>query len=176
MPMTRQLIIVEDDASTRRSLSRWARVSGYDVVAFDSASAFLACDIRVEDCCLILDIGLPGIDGPALKRRLIAKGQDLPTVFITALTDDEIDIALSGIAAPCVLRKPFESAALEAAIKAIGDRVHRSIPGALLPPWDQGPMTSWDRCRYAVLVALRTHEDRHARSRNDLSSEQDINR
>ena len=117
--MTRQLIIVEDDASTRRSLTRWAKVSGYEVLAFASASAFLACDIHVTDCCLILDVGLPDIGGGELKRQLVASERDLPTVFITALTDDEVAVALRGIEAPCVLHKPFDCTSLEAAIEAV---------------------------------------------------------
>jgi FixJ family two-component response regulator len=103
----------------RRSLTRWAKVSGYEVLTFASASAFLACDIHVRDGCLILDIGLPDLGGGELKRLLIAKGRDLPTVFITALNDDDVDTALKGIDAPHVLRKPFDMALLEAAIDAV---------------------------------------------------------
>jgi FixJ family two-component response regulator len=114
-----KLIIVEDDASQRRSLTRWAKVNGYEVLAFSSATAFLACDIHLKEACLILDIGLPDIGGGELKRRLIAAGRDLPTVFITALTDDQIDIALRGIDTPQVLRKPFDTASLEATIEAV---------------------------------------------------------
>ena len=74
---TRQLIIVEDDASTRRSLMRWARANGYEVLAFASASAFLDGDIDVSRTCLILDVWLPDIDGGELKRlhrRMVASG------------------------------------------------------------------------------------------------------
>ena len=118
--MTRQLIIVDDDASVRRSLTRWAKVSGYEVIAFASACAFLACDIDTTECCLILDVGLPDIDGGEVKRRLIAKGRDLPTIFMSGLNDDEVAIALFGVGAPYVLRKPFDTASLEAAIEALG--------------------------------------------------------
>jgi two-component system response regulator FixJ len=118
--MTRKLIIVDDDASVRRSLTRWAKVSGYEVIAFSSACAFLACDIDTTGSCLILDVGLPDINGGEVKRRLIAKGRDLPTVFITGLNDDEVAIALFGVGAPHVLRKPFDTAWLEAAIEALG--------------------------------------------------------
>ena len=52
--------------------------------------------------------------------QLIAKGQNLPTVFITGLTDDEVVVALRWIDAPHVLRKPFDTASLEAAIEALG--------------------------------------------------------
>jgi FixJ family two-component response regulator len=103
----------------RRSLTRWAKVSGYEVLAFASASAFLACDIHVKDGCLILDVGLPDLGGGELKRLLIAKGRDLPTVFITALNDEDVTDALAGIDAPHILRKPFDMTLLESAIKAV---------------------------------------------------------
>jgi len=116
-----KLIIIEDDASMRRSLTRWAKVSGYEVFAFASASAFLACDIHIhtKDACLILDLGLPDIGGAELTRRLIAAGKDLPTVFITGFTEAEIALALAGIDAPHVLRKPFDTASLAAEIVAL---------------------------------------------------------
>ena len=116
--MLRQVIIVEDDMSTRRSLVRWAKACGYEAVGFASASAFLACDIHATESCLILDVGLPDINGADLKRRLIAEHRDLPTVFITALTEPETAAALRGLEDVPVLRKPFDTAALAAAIKA----------------------------------------------------------
>ena len=103
----------------RRSLTRWAKVSGYEVFAFASASAFLACDIHVMDACLVLDLGLPDIGGAELKRRLVAAGRDLPTVFITGFSDAQIAVALAGIDAPRVLRKPFDPASLAAEIDVI---------------------------------------------------------
>jgi len=115
----RKLIIIEDDASMRRSLTRWAKASGYEVFAFASASAFLDCDIHTKDACLILDLGLPDIGGAELKRRLITVGKDLPTIFITGFSEAEITLALTGIDAPRVLRKPFDPASLAAEIEAL---------------------------------------------------------
>jgi FixJ family two-component response regulator len=119
LPTIHKLIIIEDDASMRRSLTRWAKVSGYEVFAFASASAFLACDIHTKAACLILDLGLPDIGGAELKRRLIAAGKDLPTVFITGFTEAQIALALAGIDAPRVLRKPFDPTSLAAEIEAL---------------------------------------------------------
>jgi FixJ family two-component response regulator len=114
----RRLYIVEDDDSTRRALVRWARVGGYEVHAFDCAEAFLTSDFALVGACLILDIGLPDCSGAELKRRLIATGRDLPTVFISGFTDAEVARALEGLDAPRVLHKPFDNAELIAAIAA----------------------------------------------------------
>ncbi len=118
MSQIRTLIIIEDDASMRRSLTRWAKVSGYEVFAFASASAFLACDIHAEDACLILDLGLPDMGGGELKRRIIEAGRDLPTVFITGFTEAQISGEMKGIDVYRVLRKPFDTALLAAEIDA----------------------------------------------------------
>jgi FixJ family two-component response regulator len=114
-----RLYIVEDDDSTRRALVRWARVVGYDVLAFDCAEAFLTCGFSHDGACLILDVGLPGCGGAELKRRLIASGRDMPTVFISGFTDAEVARALEGLDTPRVLRKPFDNADLVAAIAAV---------------------------------------------------------
>ena len=119
MANIRKLIIVEDDASIRRSLTRWAKVNGYEVFGFASASAFFACDIYAKDMCLILDLGLPDISGGEVKRRLLLSGKDLPTVFITGLADEQIAAELADIESPYVLRKPFDDTLLAAAIEAV---------------------------------------------------------
>ena len=113
--MNRRLIVVDDDASVRRAILRWARVSGYEATSFDCARMFLATAIP-PGACLILDVGLPDLDGAEVKRQLIADGRDLPTVFISALGEEELAQALAGVEAPRVLRKPFEVAALAAAL------------------------------------------------------------
>ncbi|HTP98719.1 MAG TPA: response regulator [Casimicrobiaceae bacterium] len=116
--MARRLIIVEDDASTRRALIRWAKAAGYQAVAFASSQAFLACEIHTTDACLVLDLGLPGMTGAALKRKLVGEHRDLPTVFITALASPETTQLLRGLEGIPVLRKPFDAEDLAAAIES----------------------------------------------------------
>lgn len=116
-----RIYVVEDDRSTRRALVRWALLAGYEAVAFDCGEAFLASDRATAEACLILDVGLPDCSGGDLKRRLIAMGRDLPTVFISGFTDAQIATDLAGLVAPRVLHKPFSNADLESAIAAVAD-------------------------------------------------------
>jgi FixJ family two-component response regulator len=70
---------------------------------------------------LILDIGLPGMSGPDLHQELIRRGQDIPTIFITAQGDPSLSPRLVARGAVACLFKPFsDTALLEALNVAIG--------------------------------------------------------
>jgi FixJ family two-component response regulator len=64
---------------------RLLQASGYNVLVFSSAEEFLE-DGRAVDC-LILDIGLPGISGLELVRRIDTNRDSTPIVFVTARDD-----------------------------------------------------------------------------------------
>ena len=65
------MVLVDDDASLRRALSRAIRLAGFEVDAFDSAEALLAQGLPDSNACLVLDIDLPGMKGTELQRRLV---------------------------------------------------------------------------------------------------------
>lgn len=115
-----RIYIVEDDASTRKALLRWARLGGYDACAFATATEFLGSALATEGAGLILDLGLPDLEGAEVKRRLVAEGRDLPTVFVSGFTEGEIARSLAGFDHPTVLRKPFDHASLSAALASLG--------------------------------------------------------
>ena len=101
------MLLVDDDESLRRALTRTIRLAGYDVKAFSSAEILIASGVSDCDVCLVLDVVLPGMDGVACKRMLDAAGRRVPTVFITALTPAEVSEPLSGVSSIAVLHKPF---------------------------------------------------------------------
>jgi FixJ family two-component response regulator len=104
-PATTQVVIVDDDASVCKALSRLFRAAGIESVSYDSAEKFLADERLPEPDCLILDIQLTGMSGLELQQTLRAKGRDVPIIFITAF--DELDSRLQAEAAGCAayLRK-----------------------------------------------------------------------
>jgi FixJ family two-component response regulator len=111
------VLLVDDDASMRRALSRTIGLAGFEVETFSSAELLLARGVRPSDACLVLDVDLPGMDGIACKRTLDAGGgRSLPTVFVTALAPADVGDALAGLGATTVLYKPFDQAALLEAI------------------------------------------------------------
>ena len=116
MTPTRSLVsVVDDDESVRESLPDLLREFGFRARAFASAEEFLASDCIGETRCLILDIAMPGMSGPALQRELTRRHSAIPIVFITAQRDDKIGPRLLAAGAVNLLFKPFsETALLEA--------------------------------------------------------------
>jgi FixJ family two-component response regulator len=78
---------MEDDFSVRQALSGLLRSAGWNVEVFDSADQFLKRPRRAAPCCLVLDVGLPGLNGLDLQALMIELHDDIPIVFITGLGD-----------------------------------------------------------------------------------------
>jgi FixJ family two-component response regulator len=110
------IAIVDDDQWMRRSLQRLLKSAGYRSEAFISAEHYLAARNHEETGCIILDIGLPGMNGFELERLLTAEHNRLPIVFVSARNEPEVrdEAALAGAVA--FLGKPFDDNALLDAI------------------------------------------------------------
>ena len=115
--------IVEDDASFRKSMERLVRGFGYEVVAFDSASAFLAQESIRHPGCLLLDVQLPDVDGLHLQQKLIEKGFSLPVIFMTGHGTVPMSVQAMKNGAVDFLLKPFTAGNL---LNAIANAVERN--------------------------------------------------
>jgi FixJ family two-component response regulator len=109
--------VVDDDESVRESLPDLLRDLGYSARLFSSAEEFLASDCVVETGCLILDITMPGMSGPALQQELTARGHEIPVIFITA-QDETVRTRLLEQGAVECLFKPFSDTSLFEALNA----------------------------------------------------------
>jgi FixJ family two-component response regulator len=119
MTAIRSLVsVVDDDESVRESLPDLLREFGFAARAFASAEEFLASDCVGDTNCLILDIAMPGMSGPALQLELSRRESAIPIVFITAERDDSIRPRLLQAGAVDCLFKPFSEAALLEALGA----------------------------------------------------------
>ena len=119
MIVSRSLVcVVDDDESVRESLPDLLERFGFAVRAFASAEAFLASDVMSMTECLILDIAMPGMGGPALQEELLRLRHPIPIVFITAHGDDTVRPRLIEAGAVECLFKPFSEAALRDAVNA----------------------------------------------------------
>jgi len=113
MKESRSLIaVVDDDESMRESLPDLLREFGYAARAFASAEEFLGSGCADEASCLILDVAMPGMSGPALQRELARRHHAIPIVFITAHADDTLCPRLLEQGAVECLSKPFSDTAL----------------------------------------------------------------
>jgi FixJ family two-component response regulator len=108
--------VVDDDDSVRESLPDLLREFGLESRVFASPSEFLQSAFLEDTKCLILDIVMPGMSGPELRRELIRRGHDIPTIFITAHADFASQRDLWAGAVDCLL-KPFSETDLLEALK-----------------------------------------------------------
>jgi FixJ family two-component response regulator len=119
MKVTRPLVsVVDDDGSVRESLPDLLKELGYAARTFSSAEEFLDSDCLDATQCLILDISLPGMTGPDLQEELAARGREIPIVFITAHTDEDVRSNMLMRGAVECLFKPFSDTALLKALDA----------------------------------------------------------
>jgi len=130
--MPRRILLIDDDALFRRSLSFHLRQAGYRVQTAASAEDGLSI-IRDEPADLILlDIGLPGMDGLEALRHF--DGQvDAPVIFITARRRELDEILGLELGADDYITKPFDTSVLLARIKAVLRRSQRKQQPATAP-------------------------------------------
>jgi FixJ family two-component response regulator len=110
--------IVDDDESVRESLPDLLKEFGLDVRAFSSGEAFLASEYLCETRCLILDVAMPGMSGPAVQQELIRRRKKIPIVFITAHSGEDVRPQLLEQGAIECLLKPFSDTALREALNS----------------------------------------------------------
>jgi FixJ family two-component response regulator len=117
------IAIVDDDESFRRATASFVRSLGYVAAAFGSAEAFLTSD-RIRDTdCLISDVQMPGMTGIELQGQLIARGHDLPVIFVTAFPEVKTKGRALAAGAVGYLDKPFSDQTLiECLNEALSDR------------------------------------------------------
>ena len=89
MPSVPLIAIVDDDDALRTSLDDLLRSVGFRAHGFSSAEAFLRSQHVHETACLILDVRLPGMNGLALQRQIVAANWRIPIIFVTAYADDD---------------------------------------------------------------------------------------
>ena len=82
------IAIVDDDHSVREALTSLVRSLGYVAMAFECAEDLLKSKRRRRVSCLIADVQMPGMTGVELHNRLVASGEPIPTVLITAFPDE----------------------------------------------------------------------------------------
>ena len=112
------MLVVEDDEEIASVLQRSLRIEGYEVRIAADGEAALEEARRFNPDAVILDLGLPKIDGIEVARRL-RDGDDVPILMLTAR--DAIDSRVEGLDAGAddYLVKPFERQELLARIRAL---------------------------------------------------------
>ncbi len=118
---TPTVYIVDDDLSVREALEGIITHHKWRALTFASAQAFLDYPRRAVPSCLVLDVGLPDLDGLELQKRLPG-GNDLPVIFITARGDIPMSVSAMKAGAVEFLTKPFEPQVLLGAVRSALER------------------------------------------------------
>jgi two-component system response regulator MprA len=116
---TVRLLIVDDDRALRDALRRALVVSGYEVDTASGGAQALALIATELPDAMVLDVGMPDVDGLEVCRRLRAGGERLPVLMLTArdAVEDRIDGLDAG--ADDYLVKPFDVGELKARLRAL---------------------------------------------------------
>ncbi|MCK1397071.1 response regulator transcription factor [Bradyrhizobium sp. 4] len=118
--------IVDDDASFRPAICRVLKASGYAVVDFDSAAAFLQSIHDAKPGCLLLDVQMPTIGGLELQQELAKLSHHWPIIFMTAHGDIPMSVRAIKAGAEDFLSKPIPRQTLLAAIERALLRLHEA--------------------------------------------------
>jgi two-component system response regulator MprA len=114
-----KVLIVDDDRSLRDALRRTLVLGGYETVSADGGEEALAQVAVAAPDAVVLDVGLPDVDGLEVSRRLRAAGNRVPILMLTAR--DAIEDRIDGLDAGAddYLVKPFDVGELKARLRAL---------------------------------------------------------
>ncbi len=115
--MTR-VLLVEDDTAIADPLARALKREGYDVEVYGDGPSALAGAEEGADL-VVLDLGLPGMDGLEVCRQMRAGGSAVPVLVLTARADEVDTVVGLDAGADDYVTKPFRLAELLARVRAL---------------------------------------------------------
>ena len=116
--MSKHILLTDDDALLRRSLAFNLEQAGYRVSSASNAEDALALSRRDTPDLVLLDIGLPGMDGLDALRNFKSQ-MGVPVIFLTARRRELDEVLGLELGADDYVTKPFELTVLLARIKAV---------------------------------------------------------
>lgn len=123
MDEKRVVHIVDDEDAIRRSAGFMLKKSGFVVTPWTSGVEFLKNIKHAEQGCILLDVRMPEMDGLAVQHELNERGVSMPVVVLTGHGDITIAVRAMKAGAVDFIEKPFEKAALIAAIESAFERL-----------------------------------------------------
>jgi DNA-binding response OmpR family regulator len=116
--MPAHILLVDDDALLRRSLAFNLEQAGFRATTAATAEDALAISRRDRPDVILLDIGLPGMDGLEALQRF-RQGTDVPVIFLTARRRELDQVLGLELGADDYVTKPFDLDVLLARVKAV---------------------------------------------------------
>jgi two-component system KDP operon response regulator KdpE len=171
--MGARVLVVDDEPPIVRTVAANLRARGYEVLtAMSGETALRAAEMHQPDC-IVLDLGLPGVGGLEVLRRLRTWTRT-PVVILTAVDGERDKVAALDLGADDYVTKPFGIAELLARIRVAlrhgqaqsADRPHRIIAGDVEIDLDATQVTRdgrpirLTRTEYRLLEVLATNAGR----------------
>jgi DNA-binding response OmpR family regulator len=116
--LAQHILIIDDDALLRRSLAYNLERAGYRVSSAANAEDALSLAARDRPDLVLLDIGLPGMDGMDALRHFRAR-VDVPVIFVTARRRELDEVLGLQMGADDYITKPFDLDVLLARVRAV---------------------------------------------------------
>jgi DNA-binding response OmpR family regulator len=174
------ILVVEDDPGIRMALSRGLRDRGYVVTTAESGLAALEVAAKAEPDVVLLDLGLPDLDGLQVLAMLRGLG-DTPVIVITAQDDDATIVRALDAGADDYVVKPFGLDQLAARMRAVLRRGTATTPDATVVVGEleldprarsvrlAGEPVDLSRKEFDLLLALASHAGQVMSKRQLLS-------
>ena len=125
--MPKHILVVDDDALLRRSLSLQLEQNGFRASTAETAENALTLARRDPPDLILLDVGLPGMDGLEALRHFQKEKEGVPVIFVTARRRELDTILGLGLGADDYITKPFNPDVLIAHVKAVLRRSARQV-------------------------------------------------
>ncbi len=126
-----RVMLVEDDSSIAEPLTRALRREGYEVEVHGDGRGALAAAHDGRFDLVVLDLGLPGLDGLEVCRRIRSEGNEVPVLVLTARADEVDTVVGLDAGADDYVTKPFRLAELLARVRALIRRRAGDLRGAV---------------------------------------------
>ena len=116
--MAQQILVVEDDARIADLIAKNLEAAGYECHQSPDGGRALADFARLRPALIVLDLGLPGLDGLEVTRR-IRRDSDVPILVLTARSSESDKLLGLELGADDYVTKPFSTAELVARVRAL---------------------------------------------------------
>jgi two-component system response regulator MprA len=122
-----RVLVVDDDRAVREALRRALTLASYDVQLAEDGEAALEQIVQALPDAVVLDVGLPGIDGLEVCRRVRRLGNRVPILMLTAR--DAVADRIDGldVGADDYMVKPFDVGELKARLRALLRRANPAL-------------------------------------------------